>query len=149
MTGDATFRQASVGDLERLTDMGAEFHKASGIPGGFAPQRWIASWTKFLACGVGIIFMLEQDSTPIGAVGFLRFDDPNNGHACAAEAFWYVRPQHRGCGITFLKQAIGVLKSEGVVRLSMVHLESMNTRLDKVYQRMGFQPIERTYWKEI
>lgn len=107
------------------------------------------NWNALIEAGTGKILGVF-DPELCGALGFLIFPDINDGEISAIEAFWYVRQGRRGCGIKLLKEFERQAIASGATRLTVVHLSNlMPSKLKRVYDRLGYKPIEEHYMKGV
>lgn len=107
-------------------------------------------------------FMIDDDNT----VAFIAFDGDQAVGICggivfptfwdtskltATETWWFVRDQARGSGAgRKLKDALeSWAKDAGAWRLSMMLIEDVAPGVEKLYERSGFRPRERTFVKEL
>lgn len=69
----------------------------------------------------------------------------------ASELVWYVEPEYRGTEGKHLHQAFEYwAKRVGCTLINMVLLEDENSeRMNKIYKRKGYSPVERSYIKEL
>lgn len=66
------------------------------------------------------------------------------------EIVWYVNEAHRRYGIFMLHKAMAMLKEQGFTKLVMACLHNSKTeKLIKLYEQMGFKPIETHFLKEL
>jgi GNAT superfamily N-acetyltransferase len=99
------------------------------------------------------LFLLCYNEAPVGFIAGVVSGHPvfNNSKA-VAEWFWYVLPEHR-----LQKQSLKLIKAYenwarkiGARFVAMSHFhDDAGSRLSKVYERMGYKPIEHTYYKEL
>lgn len=143
-------KELTVDELPAVAELGPKFWKEAGLPGTFVPAVFVRNWTAFINAGLGRIFTHVQEGRPVGALGMLYVPDVNDDSLVASELFWFVEPEHRGCGISMFLHAMRVAKELGCARMSMMHLESINQEsLSKIYHKMGFVPVEKHYIKSL
>lgn len=143
-------RLASVRDLPSLKNLGREFVKEGNIPTAFIPEVFEATWGNFFNLGMGVIFLLILDEEIIGALGAVKYPDPNSGEIMAAEHFWFVNKEHRGKGTKLLKAYELWAKDQNIKKITMVHLTGlMPDKLRKLYVKLGYREIETHYIKEV
>ena len=68
------------------------------------------------------------------------------------EAAWFVEKEYRGTtvGIRLLKNYEKKARKKGAKQISMVSIGKLNAQsLDKIYTKMGYEPFEQHYIKEI
>lgn len=139
-------------ELPGLAKMAGEFFASSRHLQGFNLPTFVASWSAFIDSGAGVIFVATDGDQPIGALGGVKFPDPNNGKAIASELFWFVTPEAResGKGLALLGAFEGWAKSNGCQQIIMVYLvDLMPAKVRGIYESRGYQPMEVHYTKEI
>lgn len=99
--------------------------------------------------GVLKMFIMEDDGGIHGHVMFVLGNDPLRAHDLIADCIAvYVKPEFRGPNsVRMLKHAEVLLASYGVTRIH-AHCKVAAT-LGKLYERMGYEPMEITYKKEL
>lgn len=144
-------RPATKNDLAIVADMGREFYSEGRIPGTIVPDVFIANWQKYIEAGFGRIFLAEEEGEVVGFLGGLLYPDPNDGDLVGSEMFWFVQSEHRGsCGMRLLSAFEKWAISTGAKRLVMGHLSTLAPeKLKKLYERLGYVPLETHYVKEI
>jgi GNAT superfamily N-acetyltransferase len=66
------------------------------------------------------------------------------------EVVWFINEKHRKHGLHLLDKALDTLKSEGYTQIVMVLMEnSKAAKLSKLYERLGFLPLERHFIKKL
>lgn len=67
------------------------------------------------------------------------------------ELVWYVHPDHRkGCGMKLYKHCENHVKISGAKKMVMIHMATdKSEKLTKLYEQMGFKPLETHYIKEL
>ena len=136
-------------EIPGLFDMADMFFSESSFLVGFDRDVFVRSWTGFLDGGNGIIFVVEVAGIFVGALGALKFQDPNNGNLIASELFWYVRPEHRGKGLDLLAAFENWADDAGCQQKTMVYLtDSMPDQVKRIYERKGYRAMEIHYTKE-
>jgi GNAT superfamily N-acetyltransferase len=143
-------RIATDDQLDGIAQLGPKFWSESNLPGDFKPEVFVENWKKIIAKDQGcIIFNQDEKGGINGAIGLLVYQDINDGELVMQEAFWFVSPESRGFGLRLLKKAEEIAKMINVKRFIMMHLHNMYAdKLAKVYQHMGFRPMETNYIKE-
>jgi len=144
-------REITAGELPALAKLGFEFFREAGFTEEFVPEIFVQSYTSCMEAGCAKIFCSFTDLGEIqGTIGLVIGPDPNNGRLYAQEAFWFVKKEHRGCGVRLLKYAEDYAKSAGVYRMMMAHLTSLApTTLKSLYLRLGYLESETYYRKTL
>ena len=144
-------RQLKSNELPVIMEGAKLFAEASGLPGGFKPEVFTATWVGLLSSGLGVVFaMFGPDGKIHGALGAVKFPDPFNGDTIAVENYWFVIPEFRGRGALLLKEFERWSRAEGCKRISMVHLQKLQPEeLKEFYTRLGYEHIESAYVKSL
>ena len=115
-----------------------------------ASDLWIENWFFTIESGNGKILALKKDDKFIGAIGLILSPSLEDGVMTCMEAFWYVDENHRGQGLKLLLKAQKLAKEMGAKRMMMMYLEnSMPEKVKNVYEKMGYQLVQTTYFKEL
>lgn len=144
-------RPAEERDIPHLLEMGQRFFNEAGW--GDVTEYDPGSMERTLHHLIhanGILLVVESGGAVVGMAGALLYP-----HYFAAtsltgqEIFWWVDPAHRkGSGAALLDAMEAAAKAAGAVSFSMVSVASLRSdALDRVYQRRGYRPAERTYIK--
>lgn len=142
-------REARLADLPRMEEAAREFYAASRFLRVFDPARFVGLWAQMISVGIGVIYVLGEERIE-GALGGMVYPEPYSGDLVATEFFWFVRPGHRGGGMALYRAFESWARERGCSQLRMVHLaDSMPEKLDRVYRRMGYEPAEVLYVKEL
>lgn len=141
-------KEVKVDELRKVAEVGMEFFIESNLPGTLNPEVFITNWTHLIKGGVGKIFGLYDEGVFIGALGAIIMPDLNDGELVANEAFWFISKSNRGSGIKLLLFFLDHVKEIGCVRVNMVHLLNQHAnQLSKLYEKLGFSPMEKHYSK--
>lgn len=95
-----------------------------------------------------------MDGDAHGFMGIVAFDCPVTGRRMSQEHFFYIEPEHRRYETArmLIAEAEKWSKDNGCEAL-LITASSMAysdfERVGKLYKRMGYDPYERTYIKEI
>ena len=147
--------RATIEDLEKYIACFADGMKEWAEEGWAMPLNencFLSTWKGLLATGIGVIWLLidEDSGMPVGALGAIKFPDPNNGVLTASEMFWYVKKDYRGQGMKLLELFEGWAEENGCGHITMVHLtDIMPDILKRVYERRGYKAREVHYFKEV
>jgi hypothetical protein len=123
------------------------FHEELHLPGIFSMAAFTRTWTTLLTSPAitAVIFGLFEDDRLIGVLGAMMGEDLNTGAATANELFWFVDAAHRhGAGAFKLVKEFEVWGDRhDATDFRLVHLLGPNgERFPKIYERMGYRPIE-------
>lgn len=144
-----TIRYATVNDLPTLVPLAQEFCAASRFIREFEPERFIETWTALLA-GPGAIIVGHEGETPIGAIGGIAVQEPYSHHLAATEMFWFCTASHRGGGLRLYREFERWAREQGCSQIRLCHMMDLAPqRLNRLYERMGYQGAEIHYVKEI
>ena len=137
--------------LHALATGAQEFYASSQFLRKFDMDKFVAFWNAIIKSEQGIIFAAFDDGEIIGAIGGMAFPEPYSGELIVQEFFWFVRPGHRGtAGIRLYKAFEEWSRDKQAVAIRMVHLmDSMPEKLSRVYQQLGYTPVETMYTKEL
>lgn len=137
-------------DIADFAPIGKKFFDETGgdFTARFDVDYFSMFWEKMIESGHAIVVGAWVNGVPSGGIGGIIGPDPCNGDTVVSEAFWFVDPAQRGCGIklfkTYLKLASKVSKRQMMGHL----LSSMPEKLEKLYMREGFRPVETNYLRE-
>ena len=80
----------------------------------------------------------------------MLYPDLYSGDLIATEFFWFVRAEVRGQGLKLYYAFEAWARARHCAQIRMVHLlDLMPERLAKVYRRLGYEPAETHYVKEL
>lgn len=148
-------RRANENDLDKYVVLAEAFHAASPIKDA----------AKFDKEGYGNFFLssLQNDSLGIwlaeidgeivgisGAILYPLYFSPSS--IVVQELWWWLTPAARGTGAggKMFKQIEDWAKERNASALFMIALEDDRAgKMEKLYTRAGFKPIERTFMKEV
>ena len=103
---------------------------------------------KFFDKCVDQSFLLIDEATNKceGLIAGIETINPVSGERVFQEAIWYVNGPYRRYGVYLFNKAQEILKQEGFAAIVMVCLANSKTdKLFKLYERLGFVPME-THW---
>jgi len=116
----------------------------------FNYDRVNALWNDIISKDVGVFFVSKNEDKIIGAIGGIKYSDPNDGVLTAIEMFWYVHPEYRGSGIKLFRMFELWAETENCKRCIMVHLaDLMPDKVKRIYESMGYELLESHYIKEL
>jgi GNAT superfamily N-acetyltransferase len=152
---DINVRKAIATDLEQYVKLARDFHEASPMHGvaDFDEQGYSNFFLpSIIDPNVGI-WLAEIDNEIVGITGALVYPlyfSPTN--LVAQELWWWLTPASRGSGAggKMFKQIEQWAQEKGAKALFMIALEDDRAaKMEKVYARAGFKPLERTFIKEV
>jgi GNAT superfamily N-acetyltransferase len=136
-------------DVHRLVQ---EFHQVSLSEYGLAFNN--EALTKTIndivaqgeAGGYTCCFMAVVDGRPEGLIAGKEVFAPYSNDRIWHEVVWYMSSEHRIHGMKLIRAAREKLKDEGFNAMVMVHMHNSKTeQLGRLYERLGFQPMETNY----
>lgn len=139
--------------LSEVLEIGNEFTKSVGYPGGFNYKHFAAHWARLFELDLGVIFCERgPDGGVIGLLGATFFDDPVSGLKTAGESFWFVLPEWRDSRVGL--RLFDDFENEAVAReckqILMAHfIGEFDEPLTRLYRKRGYRPVEQTFRKEI
>ena len=148
-------RRAETADVPSCLDMTARFHAASPISGvaPFDRDGMAVTLRGMIANSRAGIWLALLDGKPVGIAGALLYPLYfNPAYEVAQELFWWLNPDARGSGAgEKLFQTLQTwAKDNGASAVFMIALADNRVgKMDSFYKRAGFQPMERTYMKEV
>lgn len=150
-----TVRQATEADLPVYLQLSADFHAASPMhrvsefePRGFEEFVLGAMKNPDIA-----ILLAELNGEVVGITGGIVYPlyfSPS--HKVGQELWWWLTPAARGSGAgnKMFKHLQWWAKERGAKTMFMIALEDERAdKMEKVYFRAGFKPMERTFMKGI
>lgn len=150
-----TVRQATETDLDKYVELSSDFHAASPMqkvcqfdPDGFR-EFVLGAIDNPDIC----ILLAELNGEIVGITGGIIYPlyfSPN--HKVAQELWWWLTPAARGSGVgnKMFKHLQLWSKERGAKTIFMIALEDERAeKMEKVYCRAGFEPMERTFMKGI
>jgi GNAT superfamily N-acetyltransferase len=148
-------REATLHDLGRYVVLGHEFHKASPMHGvaEFDPEGYINFMVNALDNPDIGVWLAELDGEIVGITGAILYPlyfSPTN--KVAQELWWWLTPKARGtgAGAQMFKQIKEWAAKKGAAAMFMIALEDERAgKMEKLYRRAGFRPLERTFIKEV
>jgi GNAT superfamily N-acetyltransferase len=152
---DINVRKAIATDLEQYVKLARDFHEASPMHGvaDFDKQGYSNFFLQSIIDPNIGIWLAEIDNEIVGITGALVYPlyfSPTN--LVAQELWWWLTPASRGSGAggKMFKQIEQWAQEKGAKALFMIALEDDRAaKMEKVYARAGFKPLERTFIKEV
>lgn len=150
MTPLPKIRLIAVDEVQHLVEMGEMFFRESKLPGTWNPDHFVTAWKHGIAAGYMFCVVVEQDGKFVAAIGATLGVCANTGDIMCGENFWFSKPEFRGRAKPLLMAYEFEAKKRGAKRIYMMCLESLRPEvLGKLYQRLGYKPVERCFWKGI
>jgi len=141
-------RPATEDDVPRLVEMGERFLTETvyrtRVP--VNPQQMATTVLRLLATETGAVFVSERDGALVGMIGLLAFTNPITGEPTISELFWWVEPEHRGCGLRLLRRAEAWGRESGAAK---VHMIAPTPDVARLYERLGYEQLETTFQRAL
>ena len=148
-------RKAIEADLPKYIVLAESFHMASPMHGviDFDPVGYAQFYTESLQNDSVGVWLAEVDNEIVGICGALVYPMYFNPSALVVqELWWWLTPKSRGSGAggKMFKQIEDWAKERNASALFMIALEdSRAKKMENLYVRAGFKPMERTFIKEV
>jgi len=148
-------RKATAADLPHYLELGKKFHAASPMHNvvPFDEDGYSKFYLQSVDSSTVSMWVAEADGAVVGIVGAILYSlyfSPSN--LVVQELWWWLNPEHRGSGLG--KEMFTTIEEwaadNGAAALFMIALEDKNAeKMEKVYARAGFRPMERTFIKQV
>ena len=142
-------RPLTIDELPLCVPFAQEFHEELKLPGKMIPEIFMKNWTTFLTTYPSVILSLWKEEVLLGGLGAMIVPDLFDGRLCGHEMFIFIRKSERGgSGFLRLLKAFRAWWIErGAVEGRLAHMEHAETdeALDRLYRKLGYRPIERSY----
>lgn len=148
-------RKATESDLPKYIVLAESFHMASPMNGviSFDAVGYGEFFSKSLLNNSVGIWLAEIDNEIVGISGAVIYPMYFNPSALVVqELWWWLTPKSRGSGAggKMFRQIEEWAKERDASALFMIALEdSRAKKMEKLYLRAGFKPMERTFIKEV
>lgn len=148
-------RKATEADLDKYVTLAQAFHAASPMNGvvEFDREGYGQFYLSSLQSEAIGIWLAELDDEIVGisgAIAYPLYFSPNA--IVVQELWWWLTPDARGSGAggAMFKQIEAWAKERSASALFMIALEDERAqKMEKLYSRAGFKPMERTFIKEV
>jgi len=141
-------RPATEDDIPRLVEMGERFLTETvyhaRVP--VNPVQMATTVLRLLSTEAGAVFVSDRDGALVGMIGMIVFDNPITGESTVSELFWWVEPEHRGCGLRLLKRAEQWGRESGARK---VHMIAPTPDVARLYERLGYEQLETTFQRAL
>lgn len=141
-------RTADLSDVQRIVEMGTEFLRESRYRSAFLenPAQIETLARQIIGSEHGVVLLLEKADRVVGMIAVIAYDHFISGQRVVGEVVYWVEAAARGLGLRLLKAAEAWAKTEGAVLMQMI---SPEPRVDALYQRLGYAPIERIFQRAL
>lgn len=148
-------RKATEADLNKYVTLAQAFHAASPMHGvvEFDPEGYGQFYLSSLqneSIGVWLAELNDEIVGISGAIAYPLYFSPSA--IVVQELWWWLTPDARGsgAGAAMFKQIEAWAKERSASALFMIALEDDRAqKMEKLYSRAGFRPMERTFIKEV
>lgn len=99
-----------------------------------------------------ICLLIEKDNKVVGVIaGMIAISIFDASQKIAQEAIWYITKEERKgtAGIRLFKAFEDECKARGANIISMIRVDNISNRLDKLYKSRNYQLAEFHYLKEV
>ena len=145
-------RNAAWEDLAELIRMGQAFTEAAGQH-EIDVESFAITVENLLDVGIVKVAADNVTQRVIGSISVMVFPSFwNHGRLLAQELWWWVDEDYRGssAAIKLLKEAEIESKRMGAEKLLMLYLDGLEgAKMAQIYERLGYKPQERTFYKEL
>jgi GNAT superfamily N-acetyltransferase len=148
-------RNATAEDLPRYLHLGRMFHAASPMHNvvPFDEEGYAKFYLQAIEIPTVGMWLAEMENEIVGIAGAILYPLYFNPNALVAqELWWWLTPKSRGSGAGALmfRQIENWAKENGASAVFMIALEdSRAKKMEHLYARAGFRPMERTFIKEV
>ena len=142
-------RSATVDDIPSMLEPAEAFLEYHPLSLTFDKEYMEDQLKELIARGV--ILIASENSKDIGWMGGIIAPIPFSlNDTSLVEMFWWVDPKHResSAGINLLREFEEVAKQAGVTKVTMT-ATSKTPRLYKIYEKLDYVEVERSFCKEI
>lgn len=152
---NVTVRKATIEDLPEYVVLAQEFHAASPMHGSIAfdPKGYADFFTGALQNPDMGIWLAETETELVGITGAINYPlyfSPSSN--VVQELWWWLTPSARGtgAGAKMFDCIKSWAKEKSAAAMFMIALEDDRaSKMEKLYRRAGFKPLERTFIKEV
>lgn len=143
-----TIRPAVTEDVPRIVEMGLTFLRESSYRSIFLEnaQQVATLAERLIGSENGDVLLIERGDSIVGMIGLLAFEHFISGQRAASEVVYWVDPSSRGCGVRLLRAAEAWAKAHGALMMQMI---SPSERVDTLYERLGYVPVERIFQRAL
>lgn len=113
------------------------------------PDYTAKVYLNMIAKGIGVVFaLLNKEGEIVGGIGGLKGPDLHFPRTVAVETFWFILPEYRGEGLKLLRRFEEWAVENKCDAVAMIHLvDSQPEILERIYERRGYELIEKHYVK--
>lgn len=113
-----------------------------------SPESVRALATRMVSGADSVVFVAADPVVGdlVGMIAILQYAHYMSGVSKAIEVAWWVDPEARGIGLQLLREAERWARARGVESLELV---APNPRVELLYDRLGYVPVERMYTRRL
>lgn len=147
-------RLATTADVPHLVLMGGQFFAQTGFTksGLRCDPFHLHAWLEDAVQATDkVIFVAQQDGALQGVIGAQFAMAYFSPQIIAHELFWWMNPQARkgSAAVRLLRALEEHAKAYGAIGVSMVDIALMQSNAPALYERLGYEMSERTWFKPI
>jgi GNAT superfamily N-acetyltransferase len=144
-------RPATLADVEAIVAMGERFRSQTTYATTVesSPESVRTLTTRLVTGDNSIVFVAEDPATGdlVGMLAVLAYTHYMSGVRKAIEVAWWVDPDQRGTlGLKLLRQAEDWARDRGAEALELI---APTPRIEQLYARLGYAPVERMYFRRL
>lgn len=141
-------RPGKEGDIEKALPIIQRFHEEALEGFGFFGD--VEKITEIAKKCIDNCLVIEQRGCIVGIIAGMVVTAVTDKELMFHEFIWYTLPAYRHMGIKLYRAMEKRCRDAGIKRMLMVRMcNGIGERIDKVYKRLGYNPIEIHYTKEI
>lgn len=151
-----TTREAALEDAPVVALLGRQFFDAARLPlmlGDYSADAVMSLVERTTQSEDLVTVVAEEGGQIVGfAAGVVYPSIFNPSVLVGQELFWWVEPEHRrgGVGARLMAALESWAKARGAKAFTMLSMHDLDGEaVGALYQRAGYRPLERTYWKVI
>ena len=141
-------RTATIADIPDCVELAVRFMNESAYGQHLAinKQAMAKLGLMLIRAPNGTMLVEERAGCIVGMIGVIATEHPHSGEPVMSELCWYVEPDARGTGVRLLLAAENWGRDLGVTKSIVV---SPNEAVSALYERLGYQPLERQFIKDL
>lgn len=144
-------RPATLADVEAIVAMGERFRSQTAYAATIAPSLdSLRTFTTRMVTGEDSLVLVAADQATgalVGMISVLLYTHHLSGVRQAHEVVWWVDPEERGAlGLRLLRDAERWARAQGAESLDLI---APTARSEQLYDRLGYTPVERMYYRKL
>ena len=143
-------REATLEDVPRLVELARIFRQSTNYQSIIRENvdALTATAARLVAGPDSTVIVATVKDYVVGMIGLLAFPHHASGDRTVSELFFWVQPEHRGCGKQLLAEAEGWARREGATTIQLL-CPYDTPEVGSFYFRAGYAPIEIGYSKRV